>query len=98
MSGHAPWGRGTSVSVGRGRGGGVGSAAPDRPGTARGRRGEGGNRGTDRGTAVDLTDGQRRTLHELIGTGEGDDTVPPGAAERMRSRLDDALGDLPLTD
>jgi hypothetical protein len=47
---------------------------------------------------VDLTDGQRRTLRELIGTGEGDDTVPPGAAERMRSRLDDALGGLPLAD
>jgi len=47
---------------------------------------------------MDLTDGQRRTLHELIGLGGGDDAVPPGAAERLRSRLDDALGGLGLAD
>jgi PD-(D/E)XK nuclease superfamily len=48
---------------------------------------------------VDLTDGQRRTLRELIGTGDGaTDAVPPGAAQRARSRLDDALGGLSLAD
>jgi hypothetical protein len=48
--------------------------------------------------AVDLTEGQRRTLRELIGAGEREDGVPPGAAERIRSRLDDALAGLPLAD
>src|SRR2546430_1458472 len=46
---------------------------------------------------VDLTDGQRRTLEQLIGTGRlADAGAPPGAAERVRSRLDDALADLQL--
>jgi len=47
---------------------------------------------------MDLTDGQRRTLRELIGTGERDDGIPPGAAERVRTRLDGALEGLPLAD
>src|SRR3954470_4240040 len=47
---------------------------------------------------VELTDGQRRTLHELIGTGERDEGVPPGSADRVRSRLDGALGALTIAE
>ena len=48
---------------------------------------------------VDLTDGQRRTLRELIKIGDGADSTPlPGVAERVRSRIDEALEGLPLTD
>jgi hypothetical protein len=48
---------------------------------------------------VDLTDGQRRTLRELIMTGDRADSTPlPGVAERVRSRIDEALEGLPITD
>jgi len=48
---------------------------------------------------VDLTDGQRRTLRELIGTGDAADRAPlPGVAERVRSRIDAALEDVSLAD
>jgi hypothetical protein len=48
---------------------------------------------------VDLTDGQRRTLRELIGTGDAADAGPlPGVADRVRSRIDDALAGLALPD
>ncbi len=46
---------------------------------------------------MELTAGQRRTLRELIGVGESP-SVPPGAAERVRSRLEDGLASLPLTE
>jgi hypothetical protein len=48
---------------------------------------------------VDLTDGQRRTLERLIGTGpDAGPGVPPGAAERLRTRLDDELAGLSFAD
>jgi hypothetical protein len=48
---------------------------------------------------VDLTDGQRRTLHHLIGVGDSAAPgVPPGAPERLRSRIDDELAGLSLAD
>src|SRR4051812_39594833 len=46
---------------------------------------------------MELTAGQRRTLERLIGVGDPPE-IPPGAAERARSRLEERLAGVALAE